>query len=140
MKLLTNNLGVVLCSAVAVTAQTSNEQQASTIEAPETQPSGHVSEGKATIRCARECVGLFSYETEEEWYMAMECLETCELAKEAEVYLEDYGLSSARVVPLNIASDMGKFQKTHDEDRSRFYPWNAKEPSGGASCVDGGLK
>lgn len=36
--------------------------------------------------------------------MARQCLETCELAKEAEVYLEDYGLPSARTVPLNIVS------------------------------------
>ncbi|KAI4925921.1 uncharacterized protein J4E92_006657 [Alternaria infectoria] len=87
MKPLTNILGAVLCTAVAVTAQAPDPQQTSDIEITKAQPSGPVSESKADTDCAKKCVSPLSHETEAEWNIAMFCLERCELDKEAAVYL-----------------------------------------------------
>ncbi|KAI4617711.1 hypothetical protein J4E83_006043 [Alternaria metachromatica] len=87
MKLLTNILGVVSCTAIAVTAQAPDPQQTSDIEITKAQPSGPVSESKAGTDCAKKCVSPLSQETEAEWNIAMFCLERCELDKEAAVYL-----------------------------------------------------
>ncbi|KAI4709091.1 hypothetical protein J4E89_006493 [Alternaria sp. Ai002NY15] len=54
MKLPTNILGVVLCSAVAVTAQAPGSQRASNIEVPEAQPSIDVLREKATRQWLRD--------------------------------------------------------------------------------------
>ena len=50
MKLLTNILGVVLCSAVAGTAQAPGSQQTPDIEVPKAQPSIDVLREKVTCQ------------------------------------------------------------------------------------------
>ncbi|KAI4921278.1 hypothetical protein J4E85_008623 [Alternaria conjuncta] len=54
MKLLTNILGVVSCTAIIVTAQAPKENQASNIEAPKAQPSIDVLRERATRQWLRD--------------------------------------------------------------------------------------
>ncbi|KAI4658612.1 uncharacterized protein J4E79_007018 [Alternaria viburni] len=101
MKPLTNILGAVLCTAVAVTAQAPDPQQTSDIEITKAQPSGPVSQSKADTDCAKKCVSTLSHETEAEWNIAMFCLERCELDKEAAVYLGYDDMLRALATPLS---------------------------------------
>ncbi|KAI4701238.1 hypothetical protein J4E81_002978 [Alternaria sp. BMP 2799] len=79
MKLLTNIPGIVLCTAIAVTAQASDSQQASNIEAPKAQPSIDALREKATRQCIRYCFdGAAGVDEDpDEWDSAIGCAYTC---------------------------------------------------------------
>ncbi|KAI4684825.1 uncharacterized protein J4E88_004266 [Alternaria novae-zelandiae] len=79
MKLLTNILGVVLCSAVAVTAQASDSQQIPDIEVPKAQPSIDALREKVTCQCIRYCFdGAAGVDEDpDEWDSAIGCAYTC---------------------------------------------------------------
>ncbi|KAI4631638.1 uncharacterized protein J4E87_002344 [Alternaria ethzedia] len=90
MKLLTNILGVVLCSAVAVNARAPDSQQTPDIEVPKAQPSIDVLREKATRQCIRYCFDGVAGVDEDptEWDSAIGCAYTCGTMKVPDDSLE----------------------------------------------------
>ncbi|KAI4648030.1 hypothetical protein J4E93_004441 [Alternaria ventricosa] len=83
MKLPTNILGVVLCTAIAVTAQAPDSQQTPDIEVPKAQPNIEVLREKTARQCIRYCFDGVAEEDEDpaEWDSAISCAYTCGIMK-----------------------------------------------------------